>query len=374
MGAFIHNALLNVAHWLGKRGHDSASARLYAVLAEYEHDDVRNAYLRYRALLQEERLEEALAHLEEAVAVSRGSAGMLHEHGVLLQRLQRHADAVDAFDRALTLDAAQSECHSSRAFSLMQLGRWAEAEAGLRRALRHDDRNRLAWHDLGMTLAQLERFDEAIQAFRSAIDIAPDTATSVSLAFVLETFERFDEAETVLRDALRIDPSNALLVSTLAGVLVQQQRTADATRLLESADARAPEHPAIVGAMVWALLGSGQNDDAVAAGERLVVIEPSAYAHSLLAWAYLQSGRLDAAAREVEHALGTARREAEPTIGRGDLDGIHAAVLSANGDHAAALAAFERLGEAGPGVFLRNPDLERYLSASRQALDSSGAS
>jgi Flp pilus assembly protein TadD len=264
--AFIHNALLNVAHWLGKRGHDSASARLYAALAEYEHDDVRNAYLRYRALLQEERLEEALAHLDQAVAASAGSAGMLHEHGVLLQRLQRHADAVDAFDRALTLDAAQSECHSSRAFSLMQLGRWPEADAALRRALRHDDRNRLAWHDLGMTLAQLERFDEAIQAFRSAIEIAPDTATSVSLAFVLETFERFDEAETVLRDALRTDPSNALLVSTLAGVLVQQQRTADATRLLESADAKAPEHPAIVGAMVWALLGSGQNDDAVAAG------------------------------------------------------------------------------------------------------------
>lgn len=364
---FVQKPLMNVAHWLGEQGHDSASARLYATLADYEPHHLRNAYLRYRSLLQEERLEEALVPLEELVTVH-PDAVTLYDYGVLLQRTNRHADAVDAFDRSLSLDLNHPDCHAYRAFSLMQLERWTEAEAGLRRALRHDPRNRLAFHDLGLTLAQLERLDEAIVAFRSALEIAPDTATSMSLAYVLESLERLPEAETVLRDALRLEPQNALVISTLVEMLLQQERTDAACDLVTAADANIPNHPAIVGALVDVLLASDRLDAAVAAGERLVSFDDSAYAHAILAWAYLETRRPEDAAREIERAEAAAAAESDATISRDDLHAVRVAVLSANGQHREALALFEQLRDKRGGFYARNPELETYVRASRSAL------
>jgi tetratricopeptide (TPR) repeat protein len=367
--AFIQNSLLTVAHWLGERGHDAASAGLYSALADYEPDGARNAYLRYRALLQEGRKDEALTHLEQALTLAPDSARTRFEYGLRLQELGRHADAIEAFDRAMSIDETSSEGHASRGFSLMQLGRWPEAEAALRRAIRHDVRHRAAWHDLGMTLAQLERFDEAVAALRTALAIAPDTATSVGLAYILESLERFPEAEQVLREALRVDPQNALVISILAGVLLQQERPAEATTVLRDADARLSNHPAIVGALVWTLLGEDEPHEATAVAERLVSIDRSAYAEAVLSWTYLKSGRPTDAARVIAEARLTADTEGDPTIDRDDLDGIRAAVLSATGGHREALALFGRL---RAGAFSRNPDLEVYREASRNATDGVG--
>ena len=358
---------MNVAHWLGELGHDSASARLYSTLADHEPGPVRSAYLRYRALLQEDRFDEALVHFEDVVAAYT-DAETLYEYGTVLQQANRHLEAIDAFDRSLALDLDRSASHAHRAFSLMQLGRWVEAEAGLRRALRHDPRNRLAWHDLGMTLAQLERFDDAIDAFQSALVIAPDVATSMSLAYVLEAGARFSEAEAVLHEALTVDPNNALVIAELTGVLLRLERNEEAYALAAAARARMPDHPAVVGTFVFALLAVDKIDEAVAGGERLVALSDTAYGYSTLASAYLESQQTAKAAAAMQRADAKAAAEAEPTVGRDDLTAIRVAVLSATGEHEAALSAFEQLrGKAG-GFYDRNSSLQDYVNASRRAL------
>ena len=323
---------MNVAHWLGEQGHDSASARLYATLADYEPDHVRNAYLQYRALLQENRFDEALHHFEQVVA-AHPEPGTLHDYGTLLQQNNRHAQAVEAFDRALELDIERSASHAHRAFSLMQLGRWAEAEAGLRRALRHDAGNRIAWHDLGMTLAQLERLDDAIGAFQAALAIAPDLATSMSLAYVLQAASRFSDAEVVLRQAHDVDPDNALVIAELTGVLLRLERNDEAYALVAAASERLPDHPAVLGTFVGALLAVDKVVEAVSIGERLVALSDSAYGHAILAWAHLESGETEKAAAAMQRADARAAAEAEPTISRDELTATRVAVRSAAGQH-----------------------------------------
>lgn len=363
----VQKPLMNVAHWLGEQGHDSASARLYTALAEFEPGPVRGAYLRYRALLQENRFEEALPHLEVVVAAY-PDAQTFHDYGTLLQQLTRHEDAVEAFDRSLAIDPDRSDGHSRRAFSLMQLGRWTEADAGLRRALRHDDRNRIAWHDLGMTLAQLERVDEAIDAFRAALRIAADVATAMSLAYVLESRGRLSEAEVVLREALEIDGNNPLVISELASVLLRLERANEAYDFVAAADARIPDHPAIVGPLVYALLSVDQIDAALASAQRLVALSDTAYGHATLAWAYLQNDRPADALTAIQRAAAKAATEAEPTIGRDDLTAAHVAILSVNGRHDAALTLFDGLRGKADGFYERHPDLKGYVEASRNAL------
>ncbi len=363
----VQRPLMNVAHWLGELGHDSASARLYSTLADHEPGPVRSAYLRYRSLLQENRFDEALAHFDEVVA-AHPDAQNLYEYGTVLQQANRHLDAINAFERSLELDLDRSATHAHRAFSLMQLGRWIEAEAGLRRALRHDPLNRLAWHDLGMTLAQLERLDEAIDAFRSALAIAPDVATSMSLAYVLQAAARFAEAETVLREALTIDPDNALVIAELTGVLLHLERNDEAYALAADAGGRIPDHPAIVGTLVGALLAVDKIDEAVTHGERLLSLSDTAYGHALLAWAYLESQQIDKAAAAMSRADARAAAETEPTMGRDDLTATRVAVLSATGQHEAALKGFEQLRGKANGFYERDSSLQDYVKASRSAL------
>jgi tetratricopeptide (TPR) repeat protein len=363
----VQRPLMNVAHWLGELGHDSASARLYSTLADHEPGPVRSAYLRYRSLLQENRFDEALAHFEEVVAAY-PDAPTLYEYGTVLQQADRHLDAVDAFDRSLSLDLNRSASHAHRAFSLMQLGRWLEAEAGLRRALRHDPRNRLAWHDLGMTLAQLERLEDAVAAFQSALAIGPDVATSMSLAYVLGAGERFSEAEAVLREALVVDPDNALVIAELTGVLLRLERDDEAYALAAEANVRMPDHPAVVGTFVGALLAVDRIDEAVSHGERLVSLSDTAYGHSMLAWAYLESHQTDKAAAAMQRAETKAAAESEPSMGPDDLTAARVAVLSATGQHEAALIAFEQLRGKANGFYEKDSSLQRYVTESRSAL------
>ena len=367
MRAFIQHSVAKLAHWLGERGHDSASAGLYRMLAENETDSAQQGYLRHRSLAQEGRLEEAIAELEAVLALRPESQDLQNEYGWLLQRVNRHEEAVSAFDRALTEDPADVHSHLARASSLMALERWTEAEAGCRRAIRHEPRHWGAWQNLGLVLAQLERLDEAIDAFRAALAITPSSNSSACLSYVLESLDRFSEAEDVLREAVRVDPSNPLLLSKLIHVLLEQDRTSEARDLLATADPRVAENPAMIGASVHVLLELGRKDEALADAQRLVTVDQSAYAETTLAWAHLKAGDLRQAEAAIDRAEGHQETEREKTIGRTDLDIIRIAVLSAVGKHGEALALVKRLGGEA-AVLARAPYIGEYVIAAKRAV------
>jgi tetratricopeptide (TPR) repeat protein len=364
--AFIQHSVARLAHWLGERGHDTASAGLYRMLAENETDSAQQGYLRHRSLAQAGRLDEAIAELESVIASRADSHHLHHEHGWLLQRVSRHEEAVSAFDRALTDDASDVQSHVARGSSLMALERWTEAEAACRRAIRHEPRHWGAWQNLGLVLAQLERFDEAIDAFRAALAITPSSNSSACLSYVLESLERFAEAETVLRDAIRFDATNPLLLSKLIHVLLEQERTSEALELLATADPRVADNPALIGASVHVLLELNRKDEALAGAQRLVTVDQSAYAETTLAWAHLKAGDLRQAEAAIARAEAHQATEREKTIGRTDLEIIRVAVLSAVGKYGEALALLQQLGGEA-AILVRAPYIGEYIADAKRA-------
>lgn len=87
------------------------------------------AALANRALVltADERLEPALADLEEALELAPDDAALHSSRGNLLLRLGRTADALAAHDRAVELAPRDAGIYYNRAFSLRALGEPGEA-------------------------------------------------------------------------------------------------------------------------------------------------------------------------------------------------------------------------------------------------------
>lgn len=201
-------AHLNLGACLEVAGDGDGALRAYeAVLAI----DPGNAYANYnlgklhftrQSLLQAERyLREALVrrpHFPEAFTVlanlldERGDAagaaaafdaaiaqgaqdfGTWFQHGLVLIKLNRKAEAESALTRALTLDPANVEARGTLSGLYLERGDFAAAVPHLEAALQQRPDWPDGLNDYALALAHLHRFDEAWDALARAIALAPE--------------------------------------------------------------------------------------------------------------------------------------------------------------------------------------------------------
>ena len=141
--------------------------------------DIVVSYNRGNALLALGRRSEAVAAFEQAARSSPRLAPAWYNLGTTLLDLRRHEEAVASFDRALALDPAMAAAHNNRAAALLVLGRTAEAVAGLERTLQLRPDHAGALENLGSALMELRRLDEAMATFRKLLAVAPDRPDGV---------------------------------------------------------------------------------------------------------------------------------------------------------------------------------------------------
>jgi serine/threonine-protein kinase len=143
--------------------------------------------------------------------------------------------ALGDFDRALALDPASADALREKSLALDRLGRPAEAEAALVRAveLRPDY---WGYHNaLGAHYWRYGQYPEAEREFRRAIEIAPDNVRGLTnLGGLLNARGRPDEAVAVLQRAVAVQPTYAA-ISNLALVEFDRGRYAEAARAYEQA-------------------------------------------------------------------------------------------------------------------------------------------
>lgn len=80
---------------------------------------------------------EALAALEQALAVQADDAPAWFHHGQLLQMLERPRDALRSYERVLAIDARHGAAWTQRGSLLKDMGRFTEAAECFRQALAH---------------------------------------------------------------------------------------------------------------------------------------------------------------------------------------------------------------------------------------------
>ena len=151
-----------------------------------------------------------------------------------LRRLDRFAEAAQAYDRAIEMLTEVSERNwllfYARGISHERLGDWPAAESDFRRALELNPGNPNVLNYLGYGLVEQRiKLDEALDMIERAVEARPDDGfIADSLAWVLYRLGRYEEAVEPMERAVMLTPLDPLINDHLGDVLWAVDRKREA--------------------------------------------------------------------------------------------------------------------------------------------------
>lgn len=142
-------------------------------------------------------------------------------------------------------DVRLSKEHNLRGNALFDNGKWSEAEAAYREAIRLDPTDGVFHGNLAGVLVKQGEYAEAARMGRKAVQLAPDVATfHDDLGNALYGLQKYDEAAEEYREAVKVKPKKAVYQADLAGALFKLDRFQEALDLARKAKSMGQdEHP-----------------------------------------------------------------------------------------------------------------------------------
>jgi adenylate cyclase len=181
--------------------------------------------------------EQSLRHAEESVQKTLLLDDSLADAHAYLGRIylakKQYDKAIAEGERALVLGPNSDFIQAALAFSLQHAGRFEEAVALYKKAIRLSPVPP-SWYlaGLGSSYIGLGRYEEAIKEYEKALHRAPDSqATHLSLAATYSLMGRDKEARAAAAEVLRIDPKFSLEYYTKTSLYKNQ---ADLDHIVEA--------------------------------------------------------------------------------------------------------------------------------------------
>jgi protein O-GlcNAc transferase len=218
---------------------------------------------------------EALASCDRILAIEPGLPEVHSNRAQALNGLHRYGEAVASCDRAIVLEPGLAGAHANRGNALAQLRRHGEALGSFEQALRLNPDLAEARLGLGNALVGLRRCEEAIAAYDHALVTQADLAAAwVGRADALADLFRLDEALGAIDHALAIKPDMATAWTRRGNVLRHLTRFSEAFAAFDSALQFDPQlAEALVGrASVFENLG--RYDEALSAYDEALALRP----------------------------------------------------------------------------------------------------
>ena len=203
--------LLDLAGLRLARGRLEDADRILSRVREMRPDDPTTLHNVAETLRRYGRYEDAVATYRAAIAIDGGFAPAYAGLGIALFQWERYAEAIEALERSLAL---QPDLPITGSSLLVFLGRAAErlgrpeAADYLARALRDDPRDREALELLAMLRFGEQRYGEALDLYRTLVEIDPDSAqTHANIGATLYYLDRVQDALLSFQHALALDPA-----------------------------------------------------------------------------------------------------------------------------------------------------------------------
>jgi tetratricopeptide (TPR) repeat protein len=189
-----------------------------------------------------ERTAEAIQAVEIAVRLRPGVAAYFSHHGHLLLRVGRRQDGIAAFLKALEFDPQNAGIHHLLA-DLMQKDHLSKE--GLNHAIEAANHAPAEPHyqvRQAQLLTRHLRLVEAIETYQRAIALLPaDRTLHSELGALYARLDRLEEAASEMKSALDPDAPSAKSVADLCAVLMRMGRSAEAKALADHAAHRQPD-------------------------------------------------------------------------------------------------------------------------------------
>lgn len=162
------------------------------------------------ALANANRLEDAIACYQKAIALNPTFAVAIYNLGTSLQALMRLDEAVDAYQKVLALDPSFFEAHGNLGMVFQLQGKLDEAITSYRKTLAINPNDALGYYNLATALRNQGKLEEAIANYAKAIALFPNYVDAyANMGEALFDFGKPDEAVANYRRALSIAPDNA---------------------------------------------------------------------------------------------------------------------------------------------------------------------
>jgi protein O-mannosyl-transferase len=250
-------------------------------------------------LFQQGRLDEAAAHLTEALKSNVGPVDTRYNLlGVIRLNQGRLEEAAAQFGEAIRLNPNNPKPRSNLGLTLFRQGRLEEAAAQYAEALKYsvgpgDARDNL----LGAIRLKQGRLEEAAAQFGVALQLNPsDPETHCNLGLTRLRQGRLEEARTAYVEALRLNPDIVSAHHNLAEILIQQGRLDDGRAHLAEVVRLNPNDANAHYTLAIALLQLGRFEEAKEQYSRAFWLVPNPIVlHKNLGDILRQFGRIDEA-------------------------------------------------------------------------------
>lgn len=192
---------------------------------ELEPDNADFLTARADALYNTGKLGEAAKALRAILEASPEHVKAHIVFGVVLREQGERQKALDMHQKAVTLAPNNGNAHFELGVSQNYVGDNEGAEQSLKRATELEPAVALNWYAYGELLRALQRFPEAVEMYRKALEIDLDHAKATNkLAIVLLHLGELGEAEAVLTARMRRHPDEAPAYFTLGEVYAKQEK------------------------------------------------------------------------------------------------------------------------------------------------------
>ncbi|MEO8572932.1 MAG: winged helix-turn-helix domain-containing protein [Pyrinomonadaceae bacterium] len=225
--------------------------------------------------LTPEDLKKSLDYYSQAIAIDPGYAlayaGLADSYNLLgsygfWPLKESHPKARSAAEKALELDGALAEAHTSLAAVLDDYyWDWPAAEEHFKLAIGLNPSYSLAHSWYSQHLARMGRLDESIEEARIALTLEPLSSSAQShLGLALYRARRFDEAAAELQKALEFNPKAFDAHIFLGFVYVQQRKSDQAISEFKIVADMSDQNPSMRALLAYAYASAGKHAEAEA--------------------------------------------------------------------------------------------------------------
>jgi Flp pilus assembly protein TadD len=227
-----------------------------------------------------------------------------------LLRQNHPKEALEQYTLAAALQTPTASELNDVAKTYVLLEDYPDADKWLARSLEMNPKDPETWYSLGRLRFTEQRFADALDCFKRALELAPTSAkVENNLGLAYYGLNRTDEAEAAYRQAIHWqdagppqDVSEQPLLN-LGILLVERGQLTEAKALLTRAAVIAPREPRIHEQLGQILMRQGSFSDAVEEFEKATQLDPEKpNLHFLLGQAYRRLGRQQDAKREFDMA------------------------------------------------------------------------
>ncbi|MYH39566.1 MAG: tetratricopeptide repeat protein [Candidatus Dadabacteria bacterium] len=279
-------AFRNLGEALRRQERYEESLKWYRAAVSLEPDKPLNHVGMGTVFFQLELYEEAISNMKRALEIQPDFSTAPGIHSLIgqgLRKMGRHGEADKYFDLSVKLGMEMNPRDPGVLFSRAQdlRGRKLHQESlkWYLSAVELDPDFTLAYAGMGDSLYRLGRYPEAVSSMKRALELMPDFPLASTLHYLTgQSFRkmgRHDEAEVHYEDALRTAPNFKEALSSLAGLLLLQERYEEAADRYKALAEIEPDNAVTHSQIGIALFKTGKAEEAFESLERALFLDPT---------------------------------------------------------------------------------------------------